>query len=73
MQHVPECFQCAREHDDLHGAGQILYAGIGHHAVGLGRHHFALDDGADDADMAIVRHIGILTGQSFDGVGGKLS
>ena len=23
--------------------------------------------------MAIVRHIGILTGQSFDGVGGKLS
>ena len=73
MQHVPECFQCAREHDDLHGAGQILYAGIGHHAVGLCRHHFAFDNGADDADMAIVRHIGILTDQSFDGVGGKLS
>ena len=50
----------AREHEQLHRAGQVLDRCEGHQHVGFGGHDLVPDDGAEDRDHLVVQVAGLL-------------
>ena len=71
MQCVPVGVQSLGENDHLHGAGQVLHAGEGHHRVGFGGHHAVFDHRTYDAHTLAILYVGVLAGQRLDGVRGN--